>query len=60
MTYEEWYDKVCDECSKQTGFDPDDLPDYCYMDAFEDGLTPSEVLEDMLDELEGYECDFFF
>ena len=40
----EWWKRVVAAVGHLTGgLHPDDLPDYCYADAHEDGLTPVQT-----------------
>ena len=38
-----WKAKVDALISAKCGITSDDLPDYCYRDAFEDGATPAQA-----------------
>jgi hypothetical protein len=42
-TFEEWYREVDLEVSALIGLGRDDLPDYCYRDAFDDGRSPRQA-----------------
>ncbi len=44
-----WLKKVNDIIGKRTGLDLNDLPDFCYRDAFEDGATPSQAARDAIE-----------
>jgi hypothetical protein len=50
MTFEKWFAEVDSIVSSKCGIGVDDLPDMCYMDSFEDGVTPSEMAEDVFEE----------
>ena len=41
MTFQQWMRKVDAIIDAITGMSADDLPDYCYADAFEDGVKPA-------------------
>ena len=38
-TFEQWFSQVNAEISRKTGLTTDDLPDMCYLEMYEDGLT---------------------
>lgn len=45
MTFEQWY-KACDGIvSRKLGVGVDDLPDACWRDYYDDGMSPSEAIE---------------
>jgi hypothetical protein len=41
--FDAWMAKVNALIVKKTGVDADDLPDFCYLDEFEDGATPAQA-----------------
>lgn len=45
-----WMSKVDREIARVCGFTHEDLPDYCYRDAFEDERSPKEVAWEVLEE----------
>ncbi len=47
-TFEAWMAKVDAELIRRCGFDSQDLPDYCYSDAYEDDATPSMCAAEVL------------
>lgn len=50
MSFELWMIKVNNLLAAKVGVGSEDLPDYCWRDAFDDGLTPKEVVTDYLEE----------
>lgn len=42
-SYDEWMLAVDANVQRLCGLSADDLPDYCYADAYDDGRSPSEV-----------------
>ena len=40
MTFEQWKSKVNEAVERLVGLSCDDLSDYCYADAWEDGVSP--------------------
>ena len=53
LTYEAWYKRVDRAVSALCGLGIDDLPDGNSYDAYDDGMTPREYAESVLDE-EGF------
>lgn len=53
MTFEQWMKKVDQELEHICGMDHMCLGDFLYEDAFEDGATPKEVAQEVL-EREGF------
>ena len=49
-TFERWIAKVNEILSSQIGLTTDDLPDQCYMDMFEDDVSPSEAAKRAISE----------
>jgi hypothetical protein len=43
MSFEDWYRRVDTEVGKLTGLGRDDLPDCCYADWFDEGITPVQA-----------------
>lgn len=41
--FDAWMAKVNAILERKTGLDSNDLPDFCYLDAYEDGATPSQA-----------------
>lgn len=41
--FDSWMIQVDCECAKLCGLSAWDLPDYCYADAHEDGMTPRQA-----------------
>lgn len=51
-TFETWMATVDRILARQcSGFDSQDLPDYCWKDLWEEGLTATEAVEDFREEL---------
>lgn len=46
MTFELWMRKVDEHLIDRCGMTSADLPDYYYMDLFEDGVDPEEAAEE--------------
>ena len=42
-TFAEWMNQVNSVVLKKTGLFADDLPDYCYRDAYDDGESPGRT-----------------
>jgi len=40
-TYEQWMQKVDEYLNAKVGCTSGDLMDFCYMDAYDDGMSPS-------------------
>ncbi len=40
MPFDEWMQHVAWHINNMSGYLPDDLPDYCYRDAYDDGKSP--------------------
>ena len=53
-TYEEWFKEVNAEIIRQTGFSADDLPDYCYKDAYDDGKSPKSTAKAVIKNAKEY------
>lgn len=51
MTFEQWIEMADAIIIKRTGLDRESWPDWNWYDAFEDGLTFSEAVEDFLEDL---------
>lgn len=49
-TFEAWMKRVDRIIVRHFGVGADDLPDWGYHDAYEDGLTPSECFQTMQEE----------
>ena len=45
-----WLAKVDRIVSAKCGIGVDDLPDMCYRDSFDDGVTPKEMAADVFEE----------
>lgn len=43
LKFRDWMKKVDHAIQKRTGLVSDDLPDCCYRDWFDDGVTPSNA-----------------
>lgn len=43
MNFDEWYRRVVDEMENKWGVHPDDLPDWCYRDAYDKGMKATTV-----------------
>ena len=43
MTFEQWMQKVNTAISNKIGLTSDDLPDCCYRDWFDDGISPKSA-----------------
>lgn len=54
FTYREFLLLVNRELVKACGFGIDDLPDYCYGDAFEDGMEIAEVVQEVMENARNY------
>lgn len=52
-TFETWMIQVDRALVRRIGLESSDLPDWDYWTAWEDGLTPSQVVRDFM-ESEGY------
>ena len=50
-TFEKWMEKLDMLCDRVTGMSIHDLPDQCYMDWYEDGLSTKQALKLVLSEL---------
>lgn len=50
MTFQQWMRKVDGEIAKRCGLSSGDLADQCYRDMYEDGLTPAEAADEVLEE----------
>jgi len=48
-TFKEWMDKVDQEIKGVTDLTSEDLPDYMFYDAYEDGVDPAETAAKCLD-----------
>ena len=49
MNFKEWMNKVDAEIIKRCGLSSDDLSDFPYHDMYDDGVSPAEVAEDVLE-----------
>lgn len=47
--FEQWMDDVNDALLARVGLTSEDLPDYCYYDAYVDGTVICDVVDDVLD-----------
>lgn len=45
MTFEQWLAKVDSVLISRCGLSSDDLPDWCYRDAYEDGTSPRQAAQ---------------
>ena len=52
MTFDQWMKQVDALLIRWHGLASDDLPDWEWMDAFEDELSPEEAVEAFLDGIE--------
>jgi hypothetical protein len=43
LPFAQWMHSVDLTIQRITGLSADDLPDYCYRDAYEDGLSPAQA-----------------
>lgn len=50
VNFEQWKKKVDQAINKEASITSDDLPDFSYYDAWEDGLTPGEAAQEALKE----------
>lgn len=46
--FDAWKAKVDALIQRKTGLSADDLPDFCYVDAFDDGATPAQTARDAI------------
>lgn len=46
-----WMAEVNGLCSAEMMLDIEDFPDWCWMDAFEDGLSPAEAYANFKEEV---------
>ena len=53
-TYEEWMEEIDQLITANLGIGLDDLDDYRYADAYEDGLSPAETAMEVLENDELY------
>ena len=53
LSYTEWKQKIDDILINRVGLSTDDLPDYNFTDAYEDGESPVTVLMMLADERDG-------
>ena len=53
-TYEEWMEEIDQLITANLGIGLDDLDDYRYADAYEDGLSPGETAMEVLENDELY------
>lgn len=50
MTFAKWMKKVDNLISQETGgFTSEDLPDYCYYDAWSANLEPEDIIDEVLE-----------
>jgi hypothetical protein len=47
MTYRQWKEEVEMCLEELCGMSSEDLPDYAYRDAFDDGLSPEDTAEEV-------------
>jgi len=52
MTFDQWMEGVDSVCSLQFGLSIHDLPDMCFRDAFEVGMSPEEFMTENLPDVE--------
>ena len=52
--YDRWMKRVDTICWSRLGMSYQDMPDWNWRDAFEDGATPSEAVRDFMED-EGYD-----
>jgi hypothetical protein len=55
-TFEDWKREVDREVERRIGLSSDDLPDYCYRDAYDAGDAPEDVAIEVLAEA-GFEVE---
>jgi hypothetical protein len=53
VDFEKWMQCVNHICAVKTGIEADDMTDMPWMDWYENGATPNEALDELLEE-EGY------
>jgi hypothetical protein len=46
--FDYWLQRVNAYLVRKCGLGSDDLPDWCYRDAFDDGYTPSEAAREVI------------
>lgn len=51
MSFQRWMKQVNGQCERVTGLSTSDFEDYRWRDAYDDGATPEEALEDFFDEI---------
>lgn len=56
MSFQKWMSEVDDVVNGFCGLSYNDLPDWRWRDAFNDGMTPEEAVMDCLEE-EGFHFD---
>jgi len=49
--FSEWMGEIDSICWRKFGLSIHDLPDMCFRDAFEDGVSPEEFMSAELDDL---------
>ena len=49
MSFDQWMIKVNAAIAKKCGLTSDDLPDDCYADMYDDGLTPNMAAKSALE-----------
>lgn len=54
MTFDDWFAAVTRIMYKTCGMGPDDLPDYCYHDAWDAGDTPDDAAQDAIEKARTY------
>ena len=52
MTFDDWMERIDRCCQLDFGMSIHDLPDLCFRDAFDSGLTPEDFMTENLPDLE--------
>lgn len=52
MTFDQWMTELDDRCLSEFSLSIHDLPDMCFWDAYADGFTPTEFMDENLPDLE--------
>jgi hypothetical protein len=47
LTFEQWMEKINSWLIIEIGLTTDDLPDMCYIDFYESGTSPREMIEEI-------------
>jgi hypothetical protein len=50
LTFDQWIQKINKLLILEIGLTTDDLPDMCYMDFYESGTSPEEMIEEIKEE----------